>query len=53
MWAFGVYAALSAAVGYLGRRRTIGFSGCFVAALVLSPLVTAAILLVTQPKDAV
>jgi hypothetical protein len=45
-----VYIALSAIVGYLGRKRSIGFAGFFILSVLLSPLVMALILLGTKPN---
>jgi hypothetical protein len=40
----------SALVGYLGRRRRIGFLGFFLFSLLLTPLLCLLILLLTQEK---
>lgn len=42
--------ALSILVGFLGRRRIIGFWGFFIASLLLSPFVVLFILLLTHPS---
>ena len=44
-----LYVALSLLVGFLGRRRTIGFAGFFVLSLLVSPFVMAFVLLVGLP----
>jgi uncharacterized membrane protein YhaH (DUF805 family) len=41
--------ALSILVGFLGRRRIIGFWGFFIASLLLSPFIVLPILLLTHP----
>ena len=46
-----LYAALSLLVGYLGRRRSIGFAGFFVLSLLLSPIVMSLVLLVGLPRE--
>lgn len=45
------YVALAALVGFLGRKRTAGFAGFFVLALLLTPIVMA-IALVAAGKRA-
>lgn len=47
-----LYVALSLLVGYLGRRRSVGFSGCFVLSLLLNPLLMGLALLICVPKVA-
>jgi hypothetical protein len=44
-----VYVALSAIVGFLGRKRSVGFVGFFTFAILLSPLIAGLILLATTP----
>jgi len=34
-----LYIAFAAFVGFLGRKRTVGFAGCFVLSLLLTPVV--------------
>jgi hypothetical protein len=41
-----LYVALAALVGLLGRKRAVGFAGCFVLALLLTPVVMALALMV-------
>jgi hypothetical protein len=41
-----LYVALAALVGLFGRKRTVGFAGCFVVALLLTPVVMALVLMV-------
>jgi hypothetical protein len=41
-----LYVALAALVGILGRKRAVGFAGCFVLALLLTPVVMALALMV-------
>ncbi len=43
--------ALSALVGWLGRDRTIGFSGFFVLSLIFTPFITSLVLLVSMPRS--
>ena len=45
-----LYVALAALVGLLGRKRAIGFTGCFVLGLLLTPVVMALVLLVAAPR---
>jgi ABC-type multidrug transport system permease subunit len=44
-----VYVALSAIVGFLGRKRSVGFVGFFTFAILLSPLIAGLTLLATTP----
>lgn len=44
-----IYVPVCAFVGYAGRHRSIGFSGVFTLALILSPIVVALVLLVSAP----
>lgn len=44
-----IYVPICALVGYSGRHRSIGFSGVFTFALILSPIVVALVLLVSAP----
>ena len=44
-----IYVAVSAIVGFLGRKRSVGFSGMFTFSLVVSPIIVALVLLVTAP----
>ena len=36
---FLLYVALAVLVGFLGRKRAVGFAGCFVLALLLTPVI--------------
>lgn len=45
-----VIVGLSVLVGWLGRRRTIGFAGFFVLSLVLSPFIMALVLMVSGQR---
>jgi hypothetical protein len=45
------YVVLSALIGFLGRRREIGFAGFFVLSLLITPFITALILLVAAPRS--
>ncbi|MGO1121110.1 hypothetical protein ACTL6U_20610 [Rhodovibrionaceae bacterium A322] len=42
---FFIYLLLSIAVGWMGRHKTIGFVGYFLLSIVVTPVVTFAILL--------
>lgn len=44
------YVALCLLVGYLGRKREVGFSGVFVLSLVLTPFIMALVLMVGAPR---
>lgn len=44
------YLALCAVVGLFGRDRALGFGGAFVISIILTPLIVAIMLLLTQPK---
>jgi len=44
-----VYLALSAMVGFLGRKRSVGFVGFFIFSVLLSPLVSGLVLIATKP----
>jgi len=46
-----VYVALAVIVGFLGRKRAVGFAGCFTLGLLLSPFVMALVLMVAAPRD--
>lgn len=41
-----IYVALAVLVGFLGRKCAVGFAGCFVLGLLLTPVVMALVLLV-------
>lgn len=41
-----LYVALAVLVGFRGRKRAVGFAGCFVLALLLTPVVMALVLMV-------
>jgi hypothetical protein len=45
-----LYVALAALVGFLGRKRAVGFAGCFVLALLLTPFVMALALMVAASR---
>jgi hypothetical protein len=45
-----VYVAVCAIVGFLGRKRSIGFAGIFTFSLLISPVVMALVLMVSAPK---
>lgn len=45
-----LYVALAAFVGVLGRKRAVGFAGCFVLGLLLTPPIMALVLLVAAPR---
>ncbi|MEP5728223.1 MAG: hypothetical protein ABJL67_02495 [Sulfitobacter sp.] len=45
------YIGLCSIVGLFGRERTLGFGGSFLCALILTPLIVAIMLLLTQPKN--
>lgn len=47
-----IYVCVSAVVGFLGRNRSIGFSGVFTFALIVSPIIVALVLLVSSPSPA-
>lgn len=47
-----IYVAVSAIVGFLGRNRSIGFSGVFTFSLLVSPVIVALVLLVSAPTPA-
>ena len=40
----------SALVGFVGRRRRIGFIGFFLVSLLVTPVITVVILFLTAPK---
>lgn len=44
-----IYVPICAIVGFIGRKRSVGFSGIFTFSLILSPVIMALILLVTAP----
>jgi len=46
-----LYFALSVLVGYVGRKREIGFAGFLVLSLLLTPLVTSLVLLVGAMRE--
>ena len=45
-----LYVTLAALVGFLGRKRAVGFAGCFVLALLLTPVVMALVLMVAASR---
>ena len=47
---YALYVLLCILVGYLGRKREIGFAGFFILSLLLSPLITALILLISGQR---
>lgn len=46
-----LYVALSILIGFLGRGRSIGFTGYFVLSLLISPIIMALVLLVGMPRQ--
>ena len=47
---YALYVLLCILVGYLGRKREIGFAGFFILSILLSPLITALILLISGQR---
>lgn len=47
---YALYALLCLLVGYLGRRREIGFAGFFVLSILLTPVITSLILLISGQR---
>lgn len=45
------YVCLAAAVGFLGRKRLVGFAGYFILSLVLTPIVMALALGIAAPRN--
>lgn len=45
------YVVLSGALGYIGRKRAVGFAGVFVLSLLLTPFVMALVLMVAAPRS--
>lgn len=45
------YVVLAVMVGFLGRRRSIGFWGFFTISLFITPLLTFFILVLTMPRE--
>ncbi len=45
-----IYTLLSVAVGYLGRRRKLGYWGYFVTSLLFTPLVGLLVVFVSEKK---
>lgn len=45
------YIALSVLIGFLGRKRAVGFSGSFVLALIITPAIMALVLLVARYRE--
>ncbi len=45
-----IYIVASMVVGFVGRRRRIGALGFFIGSLLLTPLVTLLILILSAPK---
>jgi hypothetical protein len=46
-----IYVGLAGLIGFLGRKSAIGFAGFFVLSLLLTPFVTALVLLVSAPRS--
>ncbi|WP_413203778.1 hypothetical protein [Rhodospirillum sp. A1_3_36] len=46
-----VYVCLSIVMGVIGRKTAIGFVGFFILSLVITPLATCIILLITSPRS--
>ena len=44
------YLVLAGVVAFLGRNRAVGFAGCFVLSLLLTPFVMALVLMVAGPR---
>lgn len=44
-----IYVPICALVGFLGRKRSVGFAGMFTLSLIVSPIIVALVLLVTSP----
>lgn len=45
------YVVLCALVALMGRNRAVGFAGCFVLGLLLTPFVVAIILMIAAPRS--
>ena len=45
-----LYVALALLVGLLGRKRAVGFAGCFSLSLLLTPVVMALALMVADSR---
>lgn len=45
-----LYATMAVIAGIFGRKRAVGFAGCFVLALLLTPPIMALALMVTAPR---
>lgn len=45
-----VYMLLCLAVAWLGRQRAIGFAGFLVVSILITPVITALILLISAPR---
>lgn len=45
------YIALCAVVAWLGRNAVVGFAGCFVLGILLTPFVMALALMVATPRS--
>ena len=48
---FLVWLSMSLLVGFAGRDRAIGFWGFFILSLILTPIPSILLLLVTAPRD--
>ena len=46
-----VYLVLCLLAGFIGRNRSIGFIGFFIASLLLTPIVILLVLTVSAPKE--
>jgi hypothetical protein len=46
-----LYVALALLVGLLGRKRAVGFAGWFILALLLTPVVSAVVLIAGRRAD--
>ncbi len=51
MLLIAMWLLLSLAAGWLGRKRTIGFWGFFIASIVFTPVLVLLILVATQPAS--
>lgn len=45
------YVAFAAGVAFLGRNTVVGFAGCFVLGLLLTPFVIALSLMIAMPRS--
>lgn len=45
-----IYVSLSGLIALLGRNTVVGFAGCFILGLLLTPFVVALILMMAAPR---